>query len=34
LDGVGWLSFVRLTLGRGMMRGPGRALKIGLGIVR
>src|SRR5271155_964033 len=27
LDGVGWLSFVRLTLGRGMMRGPGRVLK-------
>src|SRR5271168_417034 len=30
LDGVGWLSFVRLTPGRGMMRGRGRALKWGL----
>src|ERR1700727_3185563 len=30
LDRVGWLSFMRLTPGRGMMRGSGRALKRGL----
>src|SRR5881275_3064611 len=27
LNGVGWLSFMRLIPGRGMMRGLGRALK-------